>query len=49
MLMPGTDERRRMVEETGLKENRVPAVEPGVFEALPEDVKPLFRHWLRRN
>ena len=49
VLMPGTDERRRMVEETGLKENRVPAVEPGVFEALPEDVKPLFRHWLRRN
>jgi len=49
VLMPGTDEYRRLVEEPGHKENRVPAVEPQVFEALPEEAKPLFRHWQKRD
>ena len=48
VLMPGSDERKRLVEETGLADNQVPPLEPGVFEGLPEEVKPLFRHWVRR-
>jgi hypothetical protein len=47
VLMPGSDERARLVEEPERLENQVPAVEPVVFAALPEDVKPLFRHWVR--
>ncbi len=47
ILMPGSEERRRMVDEPGLKENEMPAVEPEVYEGLPEAVKPLYRHWVR--
>lgn len=46
-LMPGSDERRRLADERGLRENLVPPVPRGVFEGLPDDVKPLFRHWVR--
>ena len=46
-LRPGSDERARLTEE-GLTENTVPPVPPDVFDALPEDVKPLFRHWVDR-
>jgi hypothetical protein len=45
--MPASDDRDRLLEETGGKENQVPLVEPEVFAALPPDVQPLFRHWLR--
>jgi ectoine hydroxylase-related dioxygenase (phytanoyl-CoA dioxygenase family) len=48
VLMPGSDERHRMVEEvTGAKDNQVPAVESEVWAALPSNVQPLFRHWTR--
>ncbi len=47
VLMPASDDRARQLEETGGKENQVPLVEPEVFAALPADVQPLFRHWLR--
>ena len=47
VLMPDSVERRRMVEETGTKDNQVPAVPVEVFEELPAEVKPLFRHWVR--
>ena len=42
-LRPGSDERERLT-EGGLNENTVPPVPAQVFEALPENVKPLFRH-----
>ena len=50
ILMPGSDERARMVDEVeGAKDNQVPAVESAVFAELPLDVKPLFRHWVRKK
>lgn len=47
ILMPGSEERKRMVDETGGYENQVPAVPTEVFDELPNDVKPLFRHWVQ--
>lgn len=48
VLMPGSDERARMVDEVQeAKDNQVPAVEPQVFSGLPAAVQPLFRHWTR--
>ena len=47
ILMPGSDERARMVDEPGLKQPQVPAVPADVFDRLPGNVKPLFRHWVR--
>ena len=46
VLRPGSDERRRMVEETGAGENEVPCVPAQVFAELPVAVKPLLRHWV---
>ncbi len=47
ILMPGSPARVRMVEETGKTENDVVAVPPDVYAVLPEDVKRLYRHWVR--
>ncbi len=47
ILMPGSDERRRMVDEPGRVDNQVPAVERKGFERLDDEGKPLFRHWVR--
>ena len=47
VLMPGSDERARMSEEPGMKENPVPAVPRDVYDGLPNDVRPLFQHWVR--
>lgn len=47
VLRPGSEERKRMVDEPGLKENQVPPVPSAVFAKLPPRVKPLFRHWLK--
>jgi len=47
ILMPGSPERVRMVDEAGKTENDVAAVPLDVYEALPENVKPLYRHWVR--
>ena len=49
VLMPGSAERDRIVEESGKTENNVPPIPPHVYDALPEDVKPLFRHWVRET
>lgn len=46
LLKPGSDERRRMVDERGLKDNEVPPVEAAVYRRLPTSVQPLFRHWV---
>ena len=47
ILMPGSPERVRMLVEDGKTENDVVAVPPDVYAALPENVKPLYRHWVR--
>ncbi len=47
VLMPGSDERARMVDETGMTENELVPLAPEVHAALPEKAKPLFRHWVR--
>ena len=50
VLLPGSDQRARMVDEIeGAKDNQVPAVEAAVFADLPADVKPLFGHWTKKN
>lgn len=47
VLMPGSDERARIVDEAGGKENEVAAVSSAIYEELPADVKPLYRHWVK--
>lgn len=46
VFKPGSVERRRMVDEKGRRENEVLPVPLHVYEALPVNVKPLFRHWV---
>lgn len=47
VLMPGSVERARMVDEPGKTDNQVPPVPKQVYETLPANVKPLYRHWVR--
>ena len=50
-MPPGTPERQRLTEETGLSDEEIGAgtalLPTEVYQALPEDVKPLLRHWVR--
>ena len=46
VLRPESDERRRMVDELDKTDNQVPSLPREVFEQLPENVKPLYRHWV---
>lgn len=46
VLWPGSLERKILVERTGLNDNEQPPVPQDVFVGLPEDVKPLFSHWV---
>ena len=46
-LMPGSDLRNRMVDEVGGREPQQSPVPSHVFDGLPDNVKPLFRHWVR--
>ena len=48
VLRPESDERKRMVDEPGGHENRVPSIPQKVFEELPDRIKPLYRHWVAR-
>ena len=36
-----------MVVETGGKNYELPPVRKSVYESLPEDVKPLYRFWVK--
>ena len=45
-LRPGSSERARQMEATGLTENEVEAVKPEVWAGLPAAVQPLFEHWV---
>jgi len=49
VLRPESDERRRMVDESGGQENQVPSIQRDVYDRLPDDVKPLYRHWVAEN
>ncbi len=46
ILMPGSEERKMMADEPGIRENEVPRLKNEVYEVLPEATKRLFRHWL---
>lgn len=47
VLMPGSDERQRMVIEPQAQENEVAPISTEIFNRLPKNVKPLMRHWVR--
>lgn len=49
VLRPGSDERSRMVDETGMSDNEVEPLAAEVFAALPAAVKPLFRPWVSKE
>ncbi len=46
VLMPGSEDRRILVDETGKNENLVPALPRDVYDGLPGDLKPLVYHWV---
>lgn len=46
ILMPGSEERKMMVDECGASENEVPRLKQEVYDKLPKETKALFRHWL---
>ncbi len=47
LQLPGRPEREYMTAEDGTKERNMQMPVPrDVFNAFPEDVKPLFRHWV---
>ena len=43
---PGTPDHTQIVVETGGKPSVVPLVKRSTFESLPDEAKPLFRHWV---
>jgi len=46
VLMPGSVDRSRMVDEAGAENPQQAPVPKEVFAGLPDDVKPLYRHWV---
>lgn len=46
VLRPESGERARMCVESGRPENEVPSLRRDVFERLPSQVQPLYRHWV---
>lgn len=48
VLMPDSITRTRLQKATGKGENQVPLVPATVYAGLPEQVKPLFAHWVER-
>ena len=46
ILRPGSDTRRQLVDEPGLSDNQVPSLPRQVYDSLPTDVQPLYRHWI---
>lgn len=45
--MRGTPDNQRMVLDTGGKNYDAIPIRREVFESLPENVKPLYRHWVQ--
>ena len=48
-LDPDSEMRKQWVEEPGLTGNIVPRMPRDVYESLPKNVQPLYRHWVARN
>ena len=46
---PGSAQHTAMVVETGGKNYAQPEVTPQAYAALPDEVKPLYRHWVAAN
>lgn len=46
VLRPESEDRKWLCQQTGNDENRVPSIHRDVFEKLPADVQPLYRHWV---
>lgn len=46
VLDPESSERKWLCERTGKSDNEVPPIERDVFEQLPDDVQPLYQHWV---
>ncbi|MCH2665757.1 hypothetical protein MK139_15620, partial [bacterium] len=46
VLMPNSEERRMLIEQTGLDDNLQPSVPRDVYDSLPNDVRPLFSRLL---
>ena len=46
VLRPESAERRHLCAESGATENYVPSIRREIFEQLPQQVKPLYRHWI---
>ena len=44
--MKGSPEHTKMVVDTGGKNYDIPPIKRNVLEKLPEDIKPLFSHWV---
>jgi len=44
--MKGSPEHTKMVVDTGGKNYDVPPIKRNVLEKLPDDIKPLFSHWV---
>ncbi len=49
ILRPGSVDRKRLVDMEGKTENEVPSIPISVFETFPDDVKPLFEHWVAQE
>ncbi len=49
VLRPDSDERKRMCDEVGATDNVVPSIRAEVYERLPRQVQPLYRHWVERS
>lgn len=49
VLLPDSDERRRLVDEAGGQDNITPPVPAEVFAGLPEETKPLYAHWMKNT
>jgi len=46
VLRPDSDDRKRMVDVIGGEENLILLVKRKIFDGLPEEAKPLWRHWV---
>ena len=46
VLRPESAERKWLCQQTGKDDNRVPSINRDVYDRLPADVQPLYRHWV---
>ena len=46
VLRPGSSARQQMVDEPGATDNQVPSLPRDIYDRLPRNVQPLYRHWI---